>query len=112
MLSQILYDYYGKRVIILLDEYDVPLEHSYFSNFYPQIITFIRNLFESALKTNDNLEFAILTGCLRVSKESIFTGLNNLTTYSILNDLYSEYFGFTEDEVNHMVQYFSENINE
>lgn len=88
----------GKNVIILIDEYDVPLENAFFNGFYDQMIGFIRSLFESALKTNGSLEFAVITGCLRISRESIFTGLNNLRIISILNAKYAEHFGFTEAE--------------
>lgn len=98
-LSQCLEKYYEKKTIILIDEYDVPLENAYMCGFYPEMISFIRSLFESALKTNDSLEFAVITGCLRISKESIFTGMNNLKFISILNNQYSEYFGFTDSEV-------------
>lgn len=103
-LSRILKDIYNKNTIILLDEYDVPLENAYFNGFYEQMTDFIRSLFESALKTNPNLEFAVITGCLRVTKESIFTGLNNLKMVSILDVNYSEYFGFTQLEVEQMLQ--------
>ena len=110
-LSRILKDIYNKNTIILLDEYDVPLENAYFSGFYKQMTDFIRSLFESALKTNPNLEFAVITGCLRVTNdfcrshsESIFTGLNNLKMVSILDVNYSEYFGFTQLEVEQMLQ--------
>ena len=102
-LSQCLEKYYDKKVIILIDEYDVPLENSYFRGFYTEMIDFIRSLFESALKTNSSLEFAVITGCLRISRESIFTGLNNLNIVSILNDQYSEHFGFIQDEVTKML---------
>lgn len=98
-LCDCLYEVYGKKVIMLLDEYDVPLENAYYSGFYSEMTGFIRSLMESALKSNVNLEFAVLTGCLRISKESIFTGLNNLKIVSILNEGYSEYFGFTQEEV-------------
>ena len=98
-LSECLEKYYGKKAIILIDEYDVPLENAFFEGFYKEMISFLRSLFESALKTNPHLEFAILTGCLRISKESIFTGLNNLEIISILNKSYDEYFGFTNEEV-------------
>lgn len=98
-LSQCLEKYHEKKVIILIDEYDVPLENAFFEGFYDRMIKFIRSLFESALKTNSSLEFAVITGCLRISKESIFTGLNNLEIISILNRAYDEYFGFTENEV-------------
>ena len=103
-LSDCLKKYHEKNVIILIDEYDVPLENAYFAGFYDEMITFIRSLFESALKTNDSLEFAVITGCLRISKESIFTGLNNLAINSILNVDYSEYFGFTQNEVEQMLE--------
>lgn len=102
-LSYCLKKYHNMGVIILIDEYDVPLENSYFRGFYKQMIDFMRSLFESALKTNDSLEFAIITGCLRISKESIFTGLNNLEINSILTQNYAEYFGFTEAEVEKML---------
>lgn len=102
-LSDCLKKYHEHNVIILIDEYDVPLENSYFAGFYDEMITFIRSLFESALKTNDSLEFAVITGCLRISKESIFTGLNNLKINSILNQSYAEYFGFTQREVEQML---------
>lgn len=98
-LSACLKAYHNRNAIILIDEYDVPLENAYFEGFYEQMIQFIRSLFESALKTNDNLEFAVITGCLRISKESIFTGLNNLKVSSVLNNDYAEYFGFVEPEV-------------
>ena len=103
-LSDCLKSYHKQNVIILIDEYDVPLENAYFAGFYDEMITFIRSLFESALKTNDSLEFAVITGCLRISKESIFTGLNNLAINSILNVDYSEYFGFTQNEVEQMLE--------
>ena len=103
-LSQCLKGYHEKNTIILIDEYDVPLENAYFKGFYEKMIDFIRSLFESALKTNDALEFAIVTGCLRISKESIFTGLNNLKINSILSSSYAEYFGFTEAEVEQMLK--------
>ncbi len=98
-LSECLEKYYGKKTIIFIDEYDVPLENAYFQGFYEEMVSFIRSLFESALKTNASLEFAVITGCLRISKESIFTGMNNLNIISILNKNYGEYFGFTEREV-------------
>ena len=105
-LCECLEIYYGKKVIILIDEYDVPLENAYFSGFYDEMVSFIRSIFESALKTNNSLEFAVLTGCLRISKESIFTGLNNLDIISILNNYYSECFGFTENEVKNMLDFY------
>ncbi|MDO5424408.1 MAG: AAA family ATPase [Eubacteriales bacterium] len=105
-LSNCLYQVTGKKTIILIDEYDVPLENAYFQGFYGEMIGFIRSLFESALKTNDALEFAVITGCLRISKESIFTGLNHLNIISILDKQYSEYFGFTRAEVKEMMAYY------
>lgn len=96
----------GKNTIILIDEYDVPLESSFYDGYYDHMVGFIRSLFEGALKTNNNLEFAVITGCLRISKESIFTGLNNLKIMSIMNPDYGEYFGFTEDEVKTMLDYY------
>lgn len=101
-LSQCLELYYGKKSIVLIDEYDVPLENAFTQNFYNEMVSFIRSLFESAFKTNSSLEFAVITGCLRISKESIFTGLNNLEVISILDWNYDEYFGFTEDEVHRL----------
>ncbi|KAI3349483.1 AAA family ATPase [Clostridium botulinum] len=98
-LSQCLEKYHNKKVIILIDEYDVPLENAFFEGFYDKMIAFLRSLFESALKTNSSLEFSVITGCLRISRESIFTGLNNLNIVSILNHRYAEHFGFTDDEV-------------
>ena len=103
-LSYCLAKYHDKKVILLLDEYDVPLENAYFNDFYDEMIAFIRSLFESALKTNENLEFAVITGCLRISRESIFTGLNNLESISILNENYAEYFGFVQSEVTALLQ--------
>lgn len=98
-LSQCLERYYGKKAIILIDEYDVPLENAHMCGFYDEMAAFIRSLFESSLKTNSSLEFAVITGCLRISKESIFTGLNNLKIISILDEKYDEHFGFTDEEV-------------
>lgn len=105
-LSYCLYKKTGKRVIILLDEYDVPLENAYLKGFYNEMTGFIRSLFESALKTNPYLEFAVITGCLRITKESIFTGLNHLNIISILDKQYSEHFGFTEKEVMELTSYY------
>ncbi|WP_459478287.1 AAA family ATPase [Clostridium saccharoperbutylacetonicum] len=98
-LCECLEKYHNKKVIILIDEYDVPLENAFFEGFYDRMIAFIRSLFESALKTNSSLEFSVITGCLRISRESIFTGLNNLEIISILNKSYSEYFGFTREDL-------------
>ena len=103
-LSKCLEKYHKQKVIILIDEYDVPLENAYFNGFYDEMVSFIRSLFESALKTNESLKFAIVTGCLRISRESIFTGLNNLDIVSVLNEDYAEYFGFTQDETDGFLQ--------
>lgn len=105
-LSECLNRDHDKKVIILIDEYDVPLENAYYKGFYDEMTVFIRSLFESALKTNPYLEFSVITGCLRISKESIFTGLNNLKIISILNQDYEEHFGFIEEEVEQMLQYY------
>ena len=105
-LSECLWQYHGKNTMILIDEYDVPLENAYLEGFYDQMIPFIRSLFESALKTNPYLEKSVITGCLRISKESIFTGLNNLETDSCLHTRYADSFGFTEDEVKAMLAYY------
>ena len=98
-ISICLEKYYHQKVIILIDEYDVPLQSAYQNNYYDEMVDFLRSVFSSALKTNDALEKGIMTGCLRISKESIFTGLNNFTSYSILNNIGNEYFGFTEKEI-------------
>ena len=106
LLSRCLEKYHGHKCIILIDEYDVPLENAWFAGFYDQMIGFIRSLFESALKTNDSLEFAVITGCLRISRESIFTGLNNLKINSVAGAGYGDAFGFTETEVKDMLNYY------
>ena len=106
-LSSCLEKYFGSKTIILIDEYDVPLENAFFEGFYDEMISFIRSLFESALKTNPSLEFSVITGCLRISRESIFTGLNNLNIISILNNRYAEYFGFTAEEVEELCDYYN-----
>lgn len=105
-LSALLEKHYGSKVIILIDEYDVPLAKANEQGYYDQMILLIRNMFERALKTNDSLYFAVLTGCLRVSKESIFTGLNKLIVYSITDSDCDTYFGFTDDEVKRMLEYY------
>ena len=102
-LSECLKLHHNENVIILLDEYDVPLENAYYEGFYKEMVGFIRSLFESALKTNDALERAVVTGCLRISKESIFTGLNHLQINSVLDDTFAEGFGFTEEETEKML---------
>ena len=106
-LCQCLQQHYNQKVILLIDEYDVPLEKAHFANpsYYDEMVGFVRSLFGAALKTNDALHFSIITGCLRVSKESIFTGVNNLNIVSILSDSFGEYFGFTESEVEAMLKY-------
>ena len=106
-LSECLFKYHKKKAIILIDEYDVPLENAYFEGFYDKMIKFIRSLFESALKTNPYLEKSVITGCLRISKESIFTGLNNLKVDSVLRTEYGDSFGFTESEVEEMLAYYN-----
>ncbi len=105
-LSECLAKHHGRNTIILIDEYDVPLENAYVQGFYDEMTGFIRSLFESALKTNPFLEKGIITGCLRISKESIFTGLNNLEVQSILSPHYSDCFGFTESEVKELLAYY------
>ena len=107
LLSICLKQYYGTKTIILIDEYDVPLEDAYFSGYYDEMVRFIRSLFEAALKTNSALEFSVITGCLRISKESIFTGLNNLAVNSILSNKYSESFGFVQYEVDELMKYYN-----
>jgi hypothetical protein len=108
-LSKCLENYHGKKAVILIDEYDVPLENSWACGYYEEMIAFIRPLLGSALKDNPHLQLAVMTGCLRISKESIFTGLNNLAVISILSDSYSEYFGFTQIEVDTMLEYYDLN---
>ena len=103
-ISRCLYNHYHQKVIILIDEYDVPLQSAYQNNYYDEMVEFLRNIFSSALKTNDALEKSILTGCLRISKESIFTGLNNFKAYSILYKSKNEFFGFNESEVKRLLE--------
>ena len=103
-LAELLYRHYGQKVIILIDEYDVPLDKAYQNGYYREMVSMIRSLFGEALKTNEFLQFAVLTGCLRVSKESIFTGLNNFRIFSITDARFDEQFGFTEDEVEKMLK--------
>ena len=99
ILSQLLYKHFGKKTVILIDEYDVPLDKAFQNGYYKEMVSLIRGLFGQALKTNEFLQFAVLTGCLRVSKESIFTGLNNFEINSIVDIAHDEQFGFTDDEV-------------
>lgn len=106
-LSKCLEKSTNEKVIILIDEYDVPLDNAYFNGFYNKMINFIRILFESAIKGNNSLKMAILTGCLRISKESIFTGMNNLVVYSVVDKPYSQYYGFTEQEIKQMLKYYN-----
>ena len=103
LLCALLEKHYGQKPILLIDEYDVPLDKAYYHGYYPQMIDLIRAMFQAALKTNSSLFFAVLTGCLRVSKESIFTGLNNLMVHSISDPSFDEYFGFTDEEVGKML---------
>ena len=105
-LSQLLQKHYGQSAIILVDEYDVPLDKAYQSGYYDSMVELIKVLFGNAFKTNDSLKFAVLTGCLRISKESIFTGLNNFKVYTIKDVRYNEYFGFTDTEVRQMLEYY------
>ena len=106
LLSLLLHKHYGRECIIIIDEYDTPIQQGHTCNFYPEIINFMRNFFSGGLKDNPHLAFGFLTGILRVAKESIFSGMNNLKTYSILDDGYSSYFGFTEKEVKDMLRYY------
>ena len=105
-LSQLLHKHYGQSVVMLIDEYDVPLDKAYQSGYYDSMVELIRVLFGNAFKTNDSLHFAVLTGCLRISKESIFTGLNNFNVYTVKDVQYNEYFGFTDTEVRQMLEYY------
>ena len=105
-LSQLLQRHYGQSVIMLIDEYDVPLDKAYQSGYYDSMVELVRILFGNAFKTNDSLKFAVLTGCLRISKESIFTGLNNFKVYTVKDVRYKEYFGFTDAEVRQMLEYY------
>ena len=106
ILSNCLYKYYQQRVIILIDEYDVPLQSAYNNGYYDEMVDFLRSIFSSALKTNDALERGILTGCLRIAKESIFTGLNNFTVRSITSQYACDCFGFTQEEIDDLLDYY------
>lgn len=106
LLSLLLHKHYGRECIIIIDEYDTPIQQGHTCNFYPEIVNFMRNFFSGGLKDNPHLAFGFLTGILRIAKESIFSGMNNLKTYSILDDGYSSYFGFTEKEVKDMLRYY------
>ncbi len=105
-LSQLLCRHYGQKAILLIDEYDVPLDRAQQNGYYDEMVDLIRSMFGQALKTNESLQFAVLTGCLRIAKESIFTGLNNLNVISITDDLFHEHFGFTDAEVKALLEYY------
>ena len=107
-LTELLEKHYGRKVIVLIDEYDVPLAKANENGYYDEMVLLIRNLFENALKTNSSLKFAVLTGCLRIAKESIFTGLNNFKVYSITDKSFDETFGFTDAEVRELLQYYGQ----
>lgn len=106
LLSEFLYKHYGQKTIILIDEYDVPLDKAYQYGYYDDMVNLVRNLFGQALKTNSSLYLAVLTGCLRISRESIFTGFNNFNVYTIRDDAYHEYFGFSDREVLELLKYY------
>ncbi len=106
LLCRLLGKHFGTKTILLIDEYDVPLQKAFANGYYDRMVSLIRSLLGEALKSNDSLEFAVLTGCLRVSKESIFTGLNNLEVFSVTDELFSEYFGFTDREVRELLGYY------
>ena len=106
ILSQLLEKHYGRKTILLIDEYDVPLDKAFQAGYYDEMVSLIRNLLGNALKTNDSLYFAVLTGCLRISKESIFTGLNNLKVHTISDVRYDEYFGFTDSDVDELLEFY------
>lgn len=105
-LSFLLWKHYGKKVIILIDEYDVPLAKAFEYGYYDQMVILMRNLLEQVLKTNSSMQFAVLTGCMRIAKESIFTGFNNLRTLTITDVMFDEYFGFTDKEVRNLLEYY------
>lgn len=106
VLCELLYKHYGQKPVLLIDEYDVPLDKAQHYGYYDQMVTLIRNLFACVLKSNNSLQFAVLTGCLQIAKESIFTGLNNLSVFSITNLRFDEHFGFTDGEVKAMLDYY------
>lgn len=106
LLTRLLSKHYDRQVIVLVDEYDVPLDKAYQKGYYPEMVELVRSLLSQTLKTNRNLEFAVVTGCLRITKESIFTGLNNFKVYSISDTDCAEYFGFTDTEVMEMLKYY------
>lgn len=106
ILSELLEKHYGRKAILLIDEYDVPLDKAFQKGYYDEMVSLIRNLLGNALKTNENLYFAVLTGCLRISRESIFTGLNNLKVHTISDVRYDEFFGFTDTDVDEMLDFY------
>ena len=106
ILTVLLEKHYGKKAVLLIDEYDVPLDKAFQYGYYDEMVSLIRNMFGNVLKTNSSLFFAVLTGCLRIAKESIFTGLNNFNVFSITSVQFDEFFGFTDDEVAEMLKYF------
>ena len=114
IISQAMFAHYHEKVIILIDEYDVPMQAAYQNDYYDKMVDFLRSVFSSSLKTNDALEKGIMTGCLRISKESIFTGLNNFSSYSILDNIANECFGFTTKEVEQLLSDYqlSQSMNE
>src|SRR5699024_9027835 len=105
-LSRLLAKHYHRKVILLIDEYDVPLDKAFQAGYYDEMVSLIRNMFGNVLKTNDNLYFAVLTGCLRISKESIFTGLNNLNVMTVSDPYFCSSFGFTEEEALEFLRYY------
>ena len=111
-LSEMVYKYYNIKPIILIDEYDVPIERGYINNFYDDVVKLIRNVFSNALKGNHSISFAVMTGVLRVSKESLFSDLNNVDVYNMTDKDYNEYFGFTENETKKLLDYYGLNLDE
>jgi hypothetical protein len=111
VLSNLLAKHYGQKAILLIDEYDVPLDKAFQVGYYEEMVSLLRNLFGNALKTNQNLQFAVLTGCLRISKESIFTGLNNLRVNTITDSMFDEYFGFTDEDVQNLLEYYGLSVH-
>lgn len=105
-LTELLEKHYGKKVVLLIDEYDVPLDKAFQNGYYDEMVSCLKGMLGNALKTNSSLQFAVLTGCLRIAKESIFTGLNNFKVYSIVDSAFDEYFGFTDEEVRDMLHYY------
>ena len=111
-LSKMMYNYYGRKVVILMDEYDVPIQSGYLKGFYDDIIGLIRGVFSSSLKGNPYLDFGVITGVLRVSGESLFYTFNNPDVYSIMDNRYNEYFGFTKEETKELLEYYGLELNE